>query len=82
MKYWVYILRSQKDRKLYVGLSSDVATRLYCHNAGRVRSTKHRVPFELLYKEAYATRAEARQREKFLKSYEGSKEKFSIVDSL
>ncbi|MEK7156760.1 MAG: GIY-YIG nuclease family protein [Patescibacteria group bacterium] len=82
MQYWVYILRSLKDGNHYVGLSSDVAARIEYHNAGRVRSTKHRSPFELLYKEAYATRAEARVREKYLKSYEGSKEKLSILESL
>jgi putative endonuclease len=66
----------------YVGLTANVEVRLRYHNAGRVRSTKHRVPFELLYKEAYATRAEARAREKHLKSYAGSREKISILERL
>jgi putative endonuclease len=82
MNYWVYILKSMKDGNYYVGLSSDVNKRLLYHNAGKVRSTKHRLPFELLYKEAYATRTEARDREKYLKSYKGSKEKLTILENL
>lgn len=82
MKYFVYILRSLKDGKYYVGLTSNIEKRLEYHNSGRVRSTKHRTPFELLYKEVYATRSEAREREKYLKSYKGSKEKLFILESL
>lgn len=80
--YYVYILRSLRDKNHYVGLTSDVFKRLEYHNKGKVVSTKARTPFELLYKEVYATRAEAREREKYLKSYRGSKEKLSILESL
>lgn len=80
MEYWVYILRSKQDNQHYVGLTADVDARLKYHNAGRVRSTKHRIPFELLYKKAYATKAEARAREKYLKSYAGSNEKRAIIE--
>lgn len=80
--HYVYILRSLKDTGLYVGMTQDLNKRLGHHNAGRVRSTKARKPFELLYKEVYATRAEAREREKYLKSYRGSKEKMTILESL
>lgn len=72
-------MRSKKDKNLYVGLSSNPEKRLGQHNAGLTRSTKSRVPFELLHKEAYATRAEAREREKFLKSYAGAHEKQLLV---
>ncbi len=82
MSYWIYILQSKKDQKYYVGLTSDVPKRLTYHNAGKVRSTKHRIPFELLCKEAYATRTEARKREKFLKSYAGVGEKQRILRNL
>ena len=80
--YFIYILKSLKDNNHYVGLSKDVENRLRYHNAGRVRSTKHRTPFILIYKEQYPTRIEAREREKFLKSYEGSSEKLTIIKSL
>ena len=80
MSYYVYILKSLKDGNHYVGLTSDIERRLAYHNAGRVRSTKSRIPFELLHKEAYATRAAAREREEYLKSYKGAGEKLSIIE--
>ena len=78
--YFIYILQSENDKGLYVGLTSDVDKRLVYHNAGRVRSTSHRRPFKVIYKESYGSRAEAREREKFLKSYKGSKEKLTIIE--
>ena len=80
--YFVYILRSLKDQQHYVGLTENVARRLDEHNQGKSKSTKHRRPFVVIYKEHYPTREEARVREKYLKSYKGSKEKLTILESL
>ncbi|OGY59145.1 MAG: hypothetical protein A3B23_00495 [Candidatus Colwellbacteria bacterium RIFCSPLOWO2_01_FULL_48_10] len=80
--YFIYILESLKDSNHYVGLTSDVDKRLKYHNSGYVKSTKHRMSFKLVYKEKYQTRLEAREREKYLKSYSGSKEKLSILEAL
>jgi putative endonuclease len=63
-KYYVYVLRSLSDRQFYVGLTDNLPARLQEHNAGRVRSTKQRVPFELLYWECCLNRSDAAQREK------------------
>ncbi len=82
MNYTVYILESQKDGDHYVGLTADIGKRLEYHNKGRVRSTKFRTPFVLVYSEQFGTRMEARAREKYLKSYKGSREKLSILESL
>jgi putative endonuclease len=78
----MYILQSLKDNKYYVGMTGDLAKRLAYHNAGRVRSTKFRVPFKMVYSEKFETRLEAREREKYLKSYQGSREKLSILENL
>jgi len=51
--YYVYILKSLKDRKLYSGYTADLKARLLEHNKGRAESTKHRIPFQLIYYEAY-----------------------------
>ena len=80
--HFVYILQSEKDHKLYVGMTSNLDNRLAYHNAGRVRSTKHRIPFKMLYSESYSTMEQARAREVYLKSYKGSKEKMTVVESL
>ena len=69
---WVaYVLQSLKDRGFYVGMSSSVERRLKEHNAGYNRSTRSRVPFELIYVQRCDSRLEARKREKFLKSGAG-----------
>ena len=65
---YVYVLRSQVDNRLYVGLSSDTARRLKSHNAGRTKSTKGYRPWELVHVEEYPDRTTAREREKYLKS--------------
>lgn len=79
--YWIYVLRSLRDNNLYIGSTSDIDKRISYHNAGKVRSTKSRKPFELLYKEQFSTVTEARKRENFLKSGQGRKflkEKFKM----
>lgn len=80
MTFHLYILQSEKDRKFYVGISADVTKRLEAHNSGSTRSTKHRRPFRLIHVETFSTRPEAREREKFLKSYSGAREKLQILE--
>ena len=65
--FFVYILRSKKDNKLYIGSTNDLRRRFKEHNEGKVFSTKPRVPFELLYYEAYRSEKDARHREHNLK---------------
>lgn len=72
MPYFVYVLRSLKDQKLYIGQSNNLEDRLKRHNEGRVTATKSRVPFSLIYSEGYKTRAEAVQREQYLKGLKGN----------
>jgi putative endonuclease len=71
MPYYVYILRSLRDNKYYIGSTSDVQARLKFHNAGLQRSTKRRIPFELVYYETCETKKLAQIREKIIKSYKG-----------
>ena len=66
--YQVYVLRSEKDGNLYIGMTSNLDERIRRHNAGLERSTKTRIPFKLLHSETFASRIEARKREKYLKS--------------
>jgi len=81
--YYVYILLSLKDKKFYIGSTSDLKQRMGQHNSGSVVSTKHRRPFELLCYEAYNHKKEALSREKFLKSSDGKKDiKRRLTESL
>lgn len=60
--FYVYILQSLKDLRSYVGYTDNFNRRFAQHNAGRVRSTKHRVPFKLLLKEEFQISAEANKK--------------------
>jgi len=66
--YYVYVLHSQKDHKLYVGYTSNLQKRLEEHNNGLVRATKYRRPMELIYWEGCLNQQDATRREKYLKS--------------
>ena len=66
---WVYILKSEKDKKCYIGSTNDLRNRLKEHNNGRVFSTRSRRPLILIYYEAYRSEKDARNREKTLKNY-------------
>jgi len=74
--YYVYVLKSLKDNKLYTGFSSDLEKRFREHSEGLVKSTKDRLPVILIYFEAYLSELDARKREKYLKS--GGKAKNSL----
>ena len=64
----VYVIRSEVDGRFYVGLTESLERRFKEHNAGKVFSTKGYRPWKMFFSEEYATRQEASQREKYLKS--------------
>ena len=68
MIYYIYVLRSLKDNRRYIGMSKHPDKRLLEHNAGYTKSTTGYRPWILIYKEEFDTLQEARKREVFLKS--------------
>ncbi len=68
----VYVLKSKKDNKLYIGYTDDLERRFAEHNKGHNVSTKHRAPFQLIYYESYRAKADAKFREKQLKRFSGA----------
>jgi putative endonuclease len=75
---WVYAIRSLERKYIYVGMSNNVDRRMKEHNNGENRSTKAYRPFVLILKEEFNTRAEARKREKYLKSGIGKEHLYSL----
>ena len=69
--YFVYILQSELDFKLYTGYTKNVELRFEQHNKGLVRSTKDRRPLKLIYFEACLNQRDATHREKYLKTHYG-----------
>jgi putative endonuclease len=66
--FHAYILLSLKDNRTYVGYTKNLSRRLDLHNSGQVISTKHRLPFRILFAEKFETRQEAQKRERYWKS--------------
>ena len=71
--YYVYVLRSDKDGKFYIGQTNNLENRMWRHKSGYIVSTKNRRPLKLVFYEEYPNRSQAMRREKFLKSGEGHK---------
>jgi putative endonuclease len=69
--YYVYVLFSKKDKKLYVGLTNKLKRRKNEHDLGLVKSTCNRRPLALIYYEVYNNKTDAEKREKYLKGGNG-----------
>ncbi len=69
--HYVYVLRSLKDQLFYIGYSDDLRKRVKDHNAGKNVSTKNRRPLELIFYEAYPSKADALRRESYFKTTKG-----------
>ncbi|MES2930507.1 MAG: GIY-YIG nuclease family protein [Patescibacteria group bacterium] len=69
--YYVYILKSKKNAKLYKGFTNDLKRRLLEHNSGKSDFTSRNGPWELIYYEAFQRKIDAQNEEKFLKSGKG-----------
>ncbi len=69
--YYIYVLKSQKDGKMYTGSTKDLKLRFEQHEKGRVKSTKYRRPLELIYYEVCLSEEDALHREKYLKTHYG-----------
>ena len=78
--YFVYVLRSSVDGRLYKGLTSDPENRLKEHNSGKTKSTRPYKPWELIYKEEFDNIEEARNREKYFKTGIGREYLNNLLD--
>ena len=79
MAYHVYILKSLKDNKYYIGSTSNVHARLNYHNSGRQRSTKNRIPFILVLFEELQSKELALKRERQIKSWKGGEQFRALI---
>lgn len=69
--YWVYVLQSKQDGKMYVGFTTNIKNRLLEHQQGKSASTAPRRPIQLIYLEACTNRADALRREQYFKKTGG-----------
>ncbi len=73
MKYYVYIIESQKDKSFYIGYTQGLVKRLIDHNAGRGRYSSKKIPWKLVYSEEFNTKKEVIIREKTIKKWKNKK---------
>lgn len=66
--HYVYILKSLRDNKLYIGYTNKLKKRLEKHQQGKILSTKSRRPLKIIYYESYLSEEDAKKREKFFKT--------------
>lgn len=69
--YYVYILRSIRDRKLYIGFTNNIYRRISEHQHGKSDSTACRRPFQLIFYEAFFNKDDAQRRESYFKTTKG-----------
>ncbi len=65
---YVYVLRSIKSGKWYIGCTNNLRKRFDEHQNNKSTYTKGRGPFELIYYEASHNKLDGFAREKYLKS--------------
>jgi putative endonuclease len=72
--FYVYVLRSSKTNRRYIGSCKDVNERLRRHNFGHSKFTRHGVPWTLVHTESFSNRADATRKERYYKSGRGRDE--------
>ena len=68
MKGYLYILKSEKNGRYYIGSTKDTERRLKdFHNLGKVKATRNSKPWVVVFRKEFRVIAEARKMEYRLK---------------
>jgi len=73
MFYYIYVLQSKITGELYKGYTANLRQRLQKHNRGLNFSTKSKKTWNVIHYEAYRNEKDAKRREKYLKTSQGSR---------
>ena len=63
--YFIYILKSLRYCKSYVGCTDNLERRIIEHNSGKMMFTKKYKPWKIIYTEKYFTLSEAKKKNIF-----------------
>ncbi len=69
--YYTYVLLSTKEKKMYLGFTQDLKTRMELHRRGFMIRQKNNGSLKLIYLEACLNKKDAVRRDKYLSSYFG-----------
>jgi len=80
--FTVYVLYSSSFNKIYIGFTSNLEARILSHNVLSVKgyTLKYR-PWEIIHNEVFETKLAAMKREKELKSANGRKFIWSLIEN-
>lgn len=81
--FFVYIIKSVRDKKFYTGMTNNIERRLAEHDKGQLttRSTLNRGPFQLIHVEFVDNRVEAHKLEKYFKTGSGREIRDEIANN-
>ena len=79
MKYYFYILFSQKLNRYYLGHTSDLIDRIRKHNSNHKGFTGKANDWKLVYSEEYSLKCEAYARERQVKSWKSKNRIESLI---
>lgn len=79
--YYFYILRSLKNRKLYLGQTPDLKTRVKSHNNGENKATNSNIPYEIIFYSAFKNEKDAINCEQYFKTTAGWKRPRKMLEN-
>ena len=74
LMFHVYVLRSRKTGRRYIGSCENLEDRLCRHNSGNSKATRYGIPWALMHSESFSNRAEAVRKERYYKTGRGRDE--------
>lgn len=77
--WYLYFIKSFESGIVHVGIAQDLDRSLKEHNAGKNRTTKVNLPWELIYSEGPFELNEAKEKEKYFKKTPNKKK---VLNSL
>jgi putative endonuclease len=76
----IYVLQSESSGKFYIGSAQDLPSRLAEHNRSHSPYTRNRGPWILKHSEDHPSLAEARHRERQIKSWKSHRCVQELID--
>jgi putative endonuclease len=77
--FYLYILRSGKTGRRYVGSCEDLDDRVRRHNVGEAKATRHGIPWKLVHTKSFLTRRDAVKKGRYYKTGRGRDELDRLV---
>ena len=71
--YYVYLLRSKENNKVYTGFTANLKRRVKEHFSKKSFTTSRMKLLQLIYYEAFISEQDAREREVYLKTTQGKR---------